>query len=119
MGREEYLIDTNTTIQYIAESLPNKALSFLDKLIDDRFYISVVNKIELLGFNGISENEELKFKEFINAAFILDLEREIVENTIDLRKSYKIKLPDAIIASSAIVNDLTLLSRNTKDFDKI
>jgi predicted nucleic acid-binding protein len=36
-----------------------------------------------------------------------------------LRKKYKIKLPDAIIAATAIVNDFTLISHNFKDFLKI
>lgn len=39
--------------------------------------------------------------------------------TIEIRKKYKIKLPDAIIAGTALTYSLTLVTRNTKDFDKI
>jgi len=91
----------------------------LDGIIDGQFYISVINKIELLGFAGITENEELKFQELINAADVLDLDEDIVNSTIEIRKQYKTKLPDAIIAASALVNELTIITRNTKDFDKI
>ena len=41
------------------------------------------------------------------------------EQTITLRKKHKIKLPDAIIAATALVHNLTLLTRNEKDFSKI
>jgi len=47
------------------------------------------------------------------------LDRYIKDKTVDLRKEYSIKLPDAIIAATAFTNDLTLISRNVKDFDKI
>jgi len=91
----------------------------LDGVIDGYFYISVINKIELLGFAGITENEELKFQELINAADILDLDEDIVNSTIEIRKQYKTKLPDSIIAATVLVNKLTIITRNTKDFDKI
>ncbi|HDO28020.1 MAG TPA: type II toxin-antitoxin system VapC family toxin [Bacteroidetes bacterium] len=119
MGRQEYLIDTNVTIEYIGEALPEKALSMLESIIDRRFYISVINKIELLGFSDITENEEQKFKEFINAADVLELDEDIVNSTIEVRKKYKIKLPDSIIAATALVKNLAIITRNVKDFDKI
>jgi predicted nucleic acid-binding protein len=73
MDREGYLIDTNVTIDYIGEVLPMKALSLIDDIINGQFYISIINKIELLGFAGITKREELKFQEFINAANVLEL----------------------------------------------
>ena len=47
------------------------------------------------------------------------LTEPIINRAIELRKSYKTKLPDAIIAATALVNDFTLVTRNVKDFDKI
>jgi hypothetical protein len=41
MGRQEYLIDTNVAIEYIGEALPEKALSMIDDVIDEQFYIFV------------------------------------------------------------------------------
>ena len=119
MGKPEYLIDTNVAIEYIGEALPENALTMLDGIIDGQFYISVINKIELLGFVGITENEEVKFQELINAANLVDLNEDIVNSTIEIRKLHNTKLPDAIIAATALVNQLTIFTRNTKDFDKI
>ena len=119
MGKKRYLIDTNIAIEYIGDTLPEKALYFLDSIFDSQFYISVINKIELLGFSSITKEEELKFTELINAAEIIELNENIVTSTINIRKTYKTKLPDAIIAASALFNNLTLITRNTKDFNKI
>jgi predicted nucleic acid-binding protein len=43
----------------------------------------------------------------------------VIAKTIELRKKYRIKLPDAIIAATAIVHELTLITRNTPDFKSI
>ncbi len=119
MGRKDYLIDTNVAIEYIGEVLPKKALILLDEIIDRQFYISIINKIELLGFPGITNYEELKFHEFIASSNVLDLDDDITNITIDIRRQYKVKLPDAIIAATAIVNKFIIITRNKKDFDKI
>ena len=56
---------------------------------------------------------------FVNDLVVIGLSDEIVEQTIEIRKELKAKTPDAIIAATALVNQLILISRNTKDFDKI
>lgn len=119
MGRKKYLTDTNVAIDYIGEVLPEKVLSSLDNIFDSTFYISVINKIELLGFSDITKKEELKFQELINAANVLELDEVVVKKTIEIRKHYKIKLPDAIIAATSMVYELTLISRNISDFKNI
>ncbi|WP_425571141.1 PIN domain-containing protein [Olivibacter ginsenosidimutans] len=45
--------------------------------------------------------------------------QEVKEETIKIRRRYSIKLPDAIIAATAISHKLTLITRNTKDFSAI
>ena len=57
--------------------------------------------------------------EFINDTLVMELEQPIKLKTADIRKSHKIKLPDAIIAATAMVYDFTLITRNTKDFKNI
>ncbi|MGM0619458.1 MAG: type II toxin-antitoxin system VapC family toxin [Bacteroidota bacterium] len=119
MGRQKYLIDTNVAIEYFGETLPEKALVKIDDIVDNQYFVSMINKIELLGFSGITENEEQNFLKFINAANLIVLDEAIVNKTIELRKLSRIKLPDAIIAATALVKDLTLITRNTKYFEKI
>lgn len=48
--------------------------------------------------------------------WLSSLERPIKLKTADIRKQHRIKLPDAIIAATAIIYDLTLITRNSKNF---
>ncbi len=114
MGKR-YLIDTNTLIEFQAKILPIKGHSFVAKTIDEEFNISVINKIEVLGYSSITK----KTKDFIALANVFELDNNIVDKTIELRKLYKIKVPDAIIAATALVNGLYLVSRNISDFKNI
>jgi predicted nucleic acid-binding protein len=56
---------------------------------------------------------------FIDAAIIYDLNDDVVNTNIAICKQQKIKLPDAIIAATALIYDLSLINRNTKDFENI
>lgn len=81
-------------------------------------HLSVINQIELLGFDA--SNEEMQILEdFVNSSIVLPLSDGVVQKTIELRKQFKIKLPDAIIAATALAYHLTLITRNTADFKNI
>lgn len=72
----------------------------------------------MLGFNAPEQHYQL-LTNFINDATVLDLTNNVVEASIDIRKKHKTKLPDAIIAATALVDDLVVISRNTSDFKNI
>ena len=110
-----YLIDSNVLIEYTGDLLPERAYSFVSGVIDEQFNISVINKIEVLGYNTAGKDME----DFIGLADVFELSEEVTSKTIELRKTYKTKLPDAIIAATALVNKFGIVTRNTKDFDKI
>ncbi len=55
----------------------------------------------------------------MNDATVLDLTNNIVDTSIRIRKKHKTKLPDAIIAATAIVFELTIITHNIKDFQNI
>ena len=55
----------------------------------------------------------------MNDATVLDLTGAIVDVSIEIRKKNKTSLPDAIIAATALVYDLVLISRNVSDFKNI
>jgi predicted nucleic acid-binding protein len=82
--------------------------------------ISVITKMELLGWDNPSIENENNCIAFIADSTVFNLTDEIVDKTIALRKTYaKLALPDAIIAATALVHNLTLISRNDKDFQRI
>ena len=81
--------------------------------------ISVITELELLGFKGMTDQERVRAIALRDSVNVIELDSKIKETTIDVRTEHRIKLPDAIIAATAIAYDLTLLSRNEKDFGSI
>lgn len=90
----------------------------LDTIFDIELNVSVITKIETLGFNAPPE-EEKKMLQFFSVANIIAITDEIIQLTIHLRKTVKLKTPDAIIAATALVYNHTLFSRNLSDFKNI
>ena len=52
-------------------------------------------------------------------AYVIGIDKHIIQICIDLRKKYKIKLPDAIIAATALAHNLILVTNNEKDFANV
>lgn len=118
MEQPQYLIDTNAVIDYLGKKLSVSAMDFMNSVIDAAPNVSVITKIEVLGFNALDEHYQLLVN-FMNDVAVLDLTGPVVDASIDIRKKYKTKLPDAIIAATALVYDLALITRNTNDFKNI
>ncbi|MEO8713086.1 MAG: type II toxin-antitoxin system VapC family toxin [Parafilimonas sp.] len=118
MEQSHYLIDTNSVIDYLGKKLPLQGMSFMNDVIDAAINVSVVTKIELLSFNAPEENYKLLI-DFMNDAAVLDLSSNIVDASIDIRRKHKTKLPDAIIAATALVYNFVLITRNITDFKDI
>ena len=116
----KHLWDTNTAIYYLQQQFPPLAEKFIDDLlIEEQPCISAITEIELLCWKTATEKDIEVLHNFIKDALIIELERPIKLKTADMRKQHRLKLPDAIIAATALVYDLTLITRNTKDFDGI
>jgi hypothetical protein len=116
---ERYLIDSNVLIDYTSNKLPESSNEFLENLFDSDFNISVITQIEVLGYDELPHKIKL-LEDFLATAFTFDLNMEITKRTVLLRRHIKkIKLGDDIIAATAISNNLTIITRNSKDFEKI
>ena len=118
MEEQQYLIDTNTVIDYPGNKLPSLGMTYMNDIIDVVPNLSVITKIELLGFNAPDEHYKT-LSNFISDYTVLDLTNNVVEASIEIRKKYKTKLPNAIIAATALVYNLVLISRNIPDFKNI
>ena len=115
---EQYLIDTNIVSDYFSASLPETGLLFLDGIIDAIPILSVITQIELLCWNT-NKTIEHWVECFVADSIIMDITPDIVRKCVTIRKGKKIKTPDAIIAATALTNNLTLITNNVKDFNWI
>ena len=113
---QRYLIDSNSVIDYLDNKLPENCGNLIER-IDAQ--ISVITRMELLSWHKATSKQIQVLQDFINSSIVFGLEENIIVKTIELRKNYQIKLPDAIIAATAIENSLDLISRNISDFINI
>lgn len=118
MAEQKYLIDTNAIIDYLGRKLPPSGMDFIDEIFPETSAISIISKIELLGFTTSDKYYQILI-DFTNDAQIIELEPDISEKSISLRKGNRIKIPDAIIAATALSKGLTLVTRNVRDFEKM
>lgn len=113
MNGSNIFIDTNIAI-YLLDG--NDELAGI--LEGNKLYVSFISQLELLGFQGLSESAETLIEDLIDSCILIDINNKIKRLVIELRRKYRIKLPDAIVAASAIYLDIPLLSADT-GFQKI
>lgn len=104
------LLDSNILIDLLQGKLPARAE--LDRY-DDKA-ISVITWIELLA--GATPVNEAGVRAFLDSFDMIALDAAIAEEAASLRRSFRVKLPDAVIWASARVGGRLLVTRNTKDF---
>ena len=106
------LLDSNIVI-YSAE--PEHA-GLLQYIRSQPRVVSIASYVEVLGFHTLDEYHKRFFEDFFRSVGILQLTPEIADIAVELRQQRRIGLGDAIIAATALVHNLTLLTHNTRDF---
>ena len=81
--------------------------------------VSAVSYVEVLGFHRLEEHERRHFEAFFASARILPLSQSVLDEAVRLRQARKMSLGDALVAGTALVHELTLITRNVDDFSRI
>lgn len=84
---------------------------FLREFIAENFpSVSAVSYVEVLGYHKLTDEE----KEFFDSTQILPVSKDLITKAVELRQSKKMTLGDALIAATALVNNLVLIANNTR-----
>ncbi len=114
-----YLADTNTIIDLVVGRLPAAGSTWLEQqLTQQTVAISVVTRIELLTKTEPA-SEYATMQAFVQSVAVLPLDEPVTQHTIRLRQQHRVKLPDAIIAATALAHNIPLLTRNVSDFQDL
>ena len=87
-------------------------------IFDKDVVISFITELELLSFPKLSSDQENNIKELLKNCQLINLNEEIKSLTIELKRKYKLKLPDAIIAATAYYLNLPLITAD-KQFKQV
>lgn len=78
--------------------------------------VSAISQVEVLGYHRLNQSDRSHFEDFFAAATILPLSESVVSKAVWLRQMRRIGLGDALIGGTALVHNLTLVTRNVADF---
>ncbi len=113
-------IDANIVIAYIAgEALVIVELSQWRQ--EGRpLFLPTIAEAEVLGFPNFTPSERERTARFLAAHFIsISCDRAVAHRAAHLRATLPIKLPDAIIAATALLTGTPLVTRNVRDFNNV
>lgn len=113
MSGTNLLIDTNILIYLL-----NGDEHVSEIIKDKNIYISIITEMEILSYPKLKNEEEQVIKEAISNCYILNINNEIKQLAIQLKKNTFIKLPDAIIAATSLYLGSPFFSAD-KEFIKI
>lgn len=104
---DRYVLDTNVALYLLSGRLVNP-------LPVGEFYLSIISEIEMLSFSAIGQEEESRIRQFLSQVTIVGLSEEVKQSTIEIRRKYRLKLPDAIVCATVIILDSDLLSNDVQ-----
>lgn len=108
-----FLFDTNAVINFISDKG-----DFSQLTDNDKYYLSFISKIELYtGFK--TREEEIVTHLFVEKADLVLINNKIIDQAIEIRKETGLKLPDSVIAATAIENNAILITSDVQMIKKL
>lgn len=101
------LLDTNIALYLLGGRLA-------DPLPQGVYAVSVITEMELLSFPRLTRSEESTIREFLSGLRLVELTAGVRQAAVRLRRDHGLKLPDAIVAASALTSDLELLTNDRR-----
>lgn len=114
-----WLFDSNIIIYRLNDRLSPAAELVVSRFLEGQVYVSVISRIEILGWRGHTDESRTMTETLLSYFTEISLNEPIVQATISIRRNNAIRLPDAIIAASALSLGLPLVTRNVQDFEKV
>ncbi len=101
-----YVLDTNVVI-YAQKGVLTEPLPV------GRHSVSIITEIELLSFPSLTSEQEAALHELLADVTVVGIDEAVKQRCIDLRRHFRLRIPDAIIAATALTLDAELLTNDT------
>lgn len=116
---EGQVLDSNILICHINGQLDAQVEQAIFSSFEVPVYVSVITNMEVLSWPGHSEETIAITSALLGTLNEIPLDNDIKNAAITIRRQYRLKLPDAIIAATALHLGLPLFTRNSKDFKNL
>ena len=113
MSGSSLLLDTNIILYFL-----NGDDTLLPLFENQNLMLSIITEIELLGYDGFNKKEWIATKNFLDNCTIINLNTDIKNKAIAIRRNYTLKLPDAVIMATAKSLEVPLITADY-DFKKV
>ena len=115
MNGNNYLLDTNILVYAL------KGISSVIPYFDENCFVSVITEIEITGVAGLEKKELSVRQSAVDFCTVIPLTTAIKNEAIRLKQQFRIKLPDAVIAATALVEGYTLITadKGVKKFSSL
>jgi predicted nucleic acid-binding protein len=114
-----YTLDTNAILYYLKDD--SQAVSLLREVFSHEapLYISAITELELFSYPSLGAKEEALIEDLLTTISIIPLDSHIARLASFIRRQNRLKVPDSVIAATAMHTGSTLITRNTGDFKKV
>lgn len=114
-----YTLDTNAILYYLKDD-PDTVSSLTNIFTQDvPLYVSAITELEPFAFSNLSTAEEKLIEELLTTVAVISLDSHIARLAAFIRRQYRLKVADSVIAATAMFTGSTLLTRNTRGFRRI
>jgi len=113
-----FLLDSNVFIYFLNDDLTEEGNRLFEEAIASGGAFSLISRLEVLGYS-LSSSKRQDAEEILQLFQELPIDDAVINQAIALRSSSRIKSIDALIAATALLHELPLITRNTKDFEAI
>jgi len=114
-----YLLDTNILIYYFNDDPVVQPIFEEIQAGDAVGFYCPISWVELLCYPDLSEAEANLIREFLRTLSYVSLTESILDRAAQIRRNYRVRLADALIAACALVEGCTLVTRNVEDFRRV
>lgn len=114
-----YTLDTNVILYYLKDDA--ETVTILRGIFAENapLNISAMTELELFAFSKLTAHEEALIEDLLSTLAIIPVDSHVARLAAFVRRQYQLKVPDSVIAATALFTGSTLLTRNTRDFRRV
>ncbi len=116
---DQYLMDTNILIYYFNGQPEVQDIFDTIEAGNATAFYCPISWVELLCYPNLTPEQANEVREFLRLINCVSLTESVLDCAAQIRRNYRLKLADGIIAACALVTGCILVTRNVNDFRRV